>query len=224
LKINDQSVDFSPSNRAIYYLPIKKSENKSVLNLFDSWGRSFTLNSYSAKERINLVGWMQDGFGLLVEKFNLCINSHQIPVDENHSGLIDISFNINALRDQLRILSKKRTEEILLRKITDRGRLRLLNYHHGEGKGTLVVIIDDGIKVQKREVEKSFSSKLGFSPLIYYRSEIKKKLGNQFLIFIGKTESGSQFHEIKGLTKSPVLSISYPDGISDLYKILTGNL
>ena len=97
-------------------------------------------------------------------------------------------------------------------------------YQHGEGKGTLVVIIDDGINVQKQEVEKSFSSKLGFSPLIYYRSEIKKKLGYQFLIFIGKTESGSQFHEIKGLTKSPVLSISYPDGISDLYEILTGNL
>jgi hypothetical protein len=221
LKINDQYIDFTQSNHAHYYHPVEKSGNGSSFNLFDRWGRSYTMNQYTPRENVNLIGWIQDRYGLLVEKYNLGINFHQIPKVVNASGSINVFFEINSNLDKIRIASKKRIENIPIRKITDSRKINLMSYLHTESKGTLVVIVDDELKIQKREFEKLFLSTIGFIPLIYYKSEIKKKINNPFLIFIGERDTMSQIREIKGLSKVPLLSISYPEGILQLNKILS---
>jgi hypothetical protein len=221
LKINNQSIDFSHSNHVHYYHPIKKSVHESAFSLFDRLGRSYIMNWPASQEKVNLIGWMQDRYGLLVEKYNLGINSHQMPNIVNESGLINVFFDIYSSRDKIRIVSKKRAENIPITKITNGRKLKLMSYLHTESKGSLVVVIDDELKIQKRDLEKLFLSTIGFSPLTYYESEIKKKINNPFLIFVGGKDSISQIRVIKSISKSSILSIGYPDGILCLNKILS---
>jgi len=221
LKIDNHIIDFSHSNHTRYYHPVKKLKQESCLNLYDCLGRSYIMEQKSPQEKINLVGWIQDPYGLFVEKYNLVIYSHHIPFVANQSGLINTSLDINTKLDRIGVISKKRAENIPIRKITSSLKIKLMTYLDTASRGTLVIVIDDELKINKEESEKLFISTLGFIPLIYYRSEMKKKINLPFLIFIGEKESLSRIREVKGLSNSSVLSIKYPEGIIHLFKILS---
>jgi len=222
VKIDGKDINFTDSNKIRLYHPVNKIENEGFFRLFDVSGRSFiSINSISPKE-VMLLGWMQDRHGLLVDRLNICLNSHQIFCSAQSSGLINASFDINPKLKTIGLTSRKINQDIPIRKIDNRSYLKYMSYLHSENKGTLIVVVDDELKIQMKEIQDLFIKNLGFIPYIIYQSEIKMKMNIPHIIYIGEKDTLYRFYEKSSFSKTSILSISSPGGIQQLFKILTG--
>jgi hypothetical protein len=224
IKIDEKVINLSNSKKVKYYHPIRKSEITAVCKLLDISGRSYFLNQKNSGTSAQLIGWIQDRYGLLVDSLNIRISSHQIPYSEQESGIIKQSFNIPAKLDTIEILSKKLVREIPIRKIENRVYQKLMNYSPGESRSILLIILNDQLKIHKEEIQRLIFDHLGFIPLIIYKSEIKKKLNTDYILLIDEKDTLYTFENKTTFFNLSVLSISYPEGIRKLYQILSDQI
>jgi hypothetical protein len=224
LKMGNDVVEFKGSQKVKYYYPVKISDNNSVLKLYDISGRSFILNHKITNKEVQLVGWIQDRNGLLAEYFNILNNSHQILCRNKDSGIVNVSFKITPTREKIEIILKKMHMEVPVRRITNRTSVRLLTYLPQQDRGFLVTIIDDETDIESGKIQHSFLEYLGFIPLVLNKSEMKKRLKMTHIIFISAKKTMYEFQEKNNFSKSSILSVRYPDGIINLFKILSGQL
>ncbi len=224
VKINKEVVNLKKTQKAKYYHIVGRSENTAVLKLLDISGRSYFLNQDISETTAQIIGWIQDRHGLLVDNFNIRINSHQILCRIQESGIFNKSFSISPNLDSIGIVSKKMYKNIPIRKIENRVNIKLLTYFPRESKGTFLVVLNDELKIRKDEIQHLFLEYLGFIPFILYKSEIKKRLNTNHLVLIGEIDTLYKYEELSTFSKSPLLSIGYPDGIKNLFKILSGQV
>jgi hypothetical protein len=221
LKINDEKIDFSQSKQAKYYYSGKKSENKSGLKVFDNLGRSFILGHKTSKKEARLIGWIQDRYGLLVEKYNISFNTHQNLRTTDESGWINTSVELPTYISDIAIISKKMSETISIRKITNGFKLKLIDYLPSKRKGAFVIVIDDQLNIQRSAVQGLCLEEFGFIPITIYKSEIKNGKHLPLMIRLTKKDSLYQFGLDKRLSRSAILFVRYPEGITDMFYILS---
>ncbi len=224
VKIDKEVINLKNTQKAKYYHPVGKSENKGVFKLLDISGRSYILNQDISETTVQIIGWIQDRYGLLVDNLNIRINSHQILCRVQESGIFNKSFSISPNLDSIGIVSKKMYKNIPIRKIENRINIKLMTYFPRENKGTFLVVLNDEFKIRKDEIQHLFLEYLGFIPFILYKSEIKKRLNTDHLVLIEEIDTLYKFEEINTFSKSSLLSIGYPDGIKNLFKILSGQV
>jgi hypothetical protein len=223
LKIDDQDIDFEKSSHVKHFYPVKTSKHISNFKLYDGSGKSYLLNDRSASQEAHLSGWELDRNGQFVTNYTIGVSSRHHPIVADPAGCIKREIKLNKHHDKIDIFSKKSKEIISINVIIDSVRIKIMKYHHGEGKGVLVMVLDDSLKNSRQEFEALCFSELGFLPFIVYKSEIKKKASLPHMIFVGPSDIQPQVSEIRGLSKSPMLSINYPDGLRRLYQILREN-
>ncbi len=224
VKIDKEVVNLKNTQKAKYYHPVGKSENTGVFKLLDISGRSYFLNQDISETTAHIIGWIQDRHGLLVDYLNIRINSHQILCRVQESGIFNKSFSIPPNLDSIGIVSKKMYKIIPIRKIENRVNIKLMTYFPRENKGTFLVVLNDEFKIRKDEIQHLFLEYLGFIPFILYKSDIKKRLNTDHLVIIGEIDTLYKFEEVSTFSKSSLLSIGYPDGIKNLFKILSGQV
>jgi hypothetical protein len=221
LKINDEKIEFSQSKNAKYYYSGMKSQKKSGLKVFDNLGRSFIIGHKISKKEVRLIGWIQDSYGLLVEKFNISYNTHQNLQTIDAVGWINTSVKLPSNISDIVIISKRMSETISLRKITNGIKIKLIDYLPSKSTGAFVIVIDDQLKIQRSNVQRLCFEEFGFIPLILYRSEINNREHLPLMIFLTKKDLRYEFGLNKKLPRSSILIVSYPAGITDMFKILS---
>jgi hypothetical protein len=221
LKIDNNDIYIAGTKKIKYYHSVDKSENTAVLRLYDISGRSFFLDHDLPVNQVQLFGWIQDRYGLFVKEFNIRLNSHHISCKVPPSGKIRQSFDISSKLESIGIGARKTIHPIQILKIKNRLYSNLMRYSHRAGKSILVVIVDDQLNIRKDEIQQTFMEHLGFFPLILYKSEIKKKFRAPYMIYIENSENRSESKISISNLSLPILSINFPEGIQNLFKILS---
>ena len=196
VKINKEVINLKNTQKAKYYHIVGRSENTGVLKLLDISGRSYFLNQDISEPTAQIIGWIQDRHGLLVDNLNIRFNSHQILCRVQESGILNKSFNISPNLDSIGVVSKKMYKNIPIRKIENRVNIKLMTYFPRENKGTFLVVLNDELKIRKDEIQHLFLEYLGFIPFILYKSEIKKRLNTDHLVLIGEIDTLYKFEEL----------------------------
>jgi hypothetical protein len=222
VKIEGKDLKFTDSNKIRLYHPVKKIENEGFFRLYDASGRSFISLNKLSRHEVMLLGWILDRNGLLVDQLNIRINSHQLFCSAQESGMVNTSFKINPNLNTICIVSRKMKLDIPIRKIENKSYLKYMSYLPSENKGSLVVIVDDELEININEIKRSFLEKLGFIPYITFRSEIKKGMNMPHSLIIGEKDTLYRLCEKNSFSRSSTLSISFPEGLDQLFKILAG--
>jgi len=220
IKIDNDVIDLATTRKARYYHQVKKSEYGGVFRLYDISGRSFLIIQERVKGNAQIIGWIQDRNGLLVDNLNIQINSRQIFCRYPESGLFHKSVTVSQDLDNIKVLAKKIHLNIPIKMVDNKSNIKLIRYSPIEDKGTIIVVIDDEFQTRKTEIQQQFLECLGFIPFILNRSEIKKSLITSPLIFIGNIDSPDKLKEKNKFSGVSLLTISTPDEIIKLFGIL----
>jgi hypothetical protein len=223
INIDEKLIDFN-NKKITYYHPIGNSAKTVVIKLLDISGRSFLVNHELSKNTVQLIGWIQDRHGLLVDRYNIRLNSRQILCRSQGSGQLIHSFEIPMKIDRIEILSKKIYHNMTIKRIKNEVFRNLMLCSPYDGKSMFLAILNDNSKIRKKEIECLFLEFLGFIPFILYKSDIKKRLNKNDVVYIDQFDTLFKFENKTGFSKSSVLSLSYPKGIKNLFKILSGML
>ena len=221
LKIDKNVIDLNEAQKITYYHPMEKSKNTAILKLFEYSGRSFFINPGPLEYKAQIVGWIQDRYGLVVDHLNLRLNSQHSHCHRVEAGILNLSFSASSKFDSLRLFTKKMENLIPIRKIENRVFNKLLTYSHRGSDGILLIIIDDQINTPKDVIQQMLLKYLGFLPLVLYKSEVKKNLNTEYLILVENTDVLYRIEKNKKYSNSSVLTINYPEGIQKLFSILS---
>jgi hypothetical protein len=223
LKIDDHVIDITHSNHVKFYYPVKKTDRKGIIQLYDDRGRSFVMQNDLSTKKVFLLGWLEDRYGLIAEKFNICIKSRQIPQSANESGFINTSFSLPADVDKIEVKSKHLSNIVYIYRIIDTVKVKLLTFHPLLSKGIILVVYDDKLGPIKKELEQFFHSTFGFTPLILSSEQITKSHNIKIMILVGEEKNLSQLQKKKAFANSLILPLRFPINTREFLRILSVN-
>jgi len=221
LKIDNNEINITDTKKIKYYHPVDKSGDTAAIRLYDISGRSFFLDQDLPAYQAQIVGWIQDRYGLFVNGFNIRLNAHQIPCKVEPSGKIRQSFAISSKLESIGIGTRKALHPVQIGKINYRPYGNLMRYSHRAGKSILLIIVDDKLNIRKSEIQQRFMEYLGFPPLVMYKSETKINFKTPYMICIDKSEDRHKSKTSSSNSNLSFLSLSFPEGIQNLFKILS---
>ena len=223
LKVDGKEVTVN-HKKITFYRSAGKSENIIALKLLDISGRSFVLNQNISENFAQIIGWIQERNGLLVDHVNVRINSRYLHYGFQESGIIRLSFTFPLNVTGVEIVTKKIHQIMPIKKIKNKVFNTLMLYSPQKSRSLFLAVLDDKLKACQEEIRCLFLDLLGFIPIILYNSEVKKGIFTNDSIRI--TQSDVLYHVDygNGNRKSPVLSLKYPEGVQNLFNILSEKL
>ena len=223
LRIDDKIVNFN-HKKITFYRSAGKYEKIVALKLLDISGRSFILNQNISENFAQIIGWIQERNGLLIDHANVRVNSHYLKYGFQESGRIKLSFALPSKVTGVEIVTKKIHQIIPIKKIKNKVCQTLMMYSPQASKSLFLAVLDDKLKVRREEIRSLFLDLLGFVPFIVYNSEVRKGFYTNYFVRVDESDVLYHFDDSNRNRRSQILSLKYPEGVQNLFNILSEKL
>lgn len=215
-EMNGEKLTFDRSLKLTRYLAIKAEKIHHGLGVYDNYGRTYHLNKNHSIQSCIVHGWLQDKFGILVEKINLIMHSQQKLFSSSQAGLINYEIDIPAEIDQVKIVAKKLNTIITKGKTINSFVTKLLSYSVKESDGCLVVVVDDNLSSKIKSIKRIILQILEFHPYYILKSEIKFKLSYLPLIFITSADDKIGIEDKSVFSNLPFLRVGISEDLNNI--------
>lgn len=214
--LNREQITFGNSDKLIYYLNNVPGPSSEGFEVFDKCGKTFVTVQKSEMRELNILGWMQDQNGQLVENIDIKSDTRQWVARSLPSGMFDKSIQVSDSILILKIVARKIEKKLSLNKIENLAICRLLNFSPVIKKGQIVVASEDALKTQQADLQDWLFNSLGFHPVLLFESEITTRLNLPVLIHVKKNQNRYKIEESNSLSHRSYITVGYNQGKREL--------
>jgi hypothetical protein len=217
-EIDGERFSFIKSTRQKYYRRIKSSPPIFGIKVSDHQGRSYFIDHKESNRESIVTGWIQDRYGLFIENFNIRYGSRQKVFSVPESGFVTSPLLLPQIVRQFKIQAQRIVKNQSLNIVNDPVIKRYLNYSPQQGKGNLIVVLDDELYEKYNDISKYFDEYLSFQPIFIFKSEIKGKLDSAQIIFIDANEEDCHIKKNSSFSSIPFLSIGFKGNMDKTFE------
>jgi hypothetical protein len=204
LEVNDKKIKLLPSDRIKLYQSIRIIDPNAGFSIYDGEGRSFVMNKNYPQDFM-LVGWLQNQYGLLVNKINFKAGEGtSMLLSGPESGRFSHGLTLHGFSGHASVQIKKHIAQIETPVLSDPRQLKILNFSAVASGGHLLTILEPAMLKKKDSVRLLFIKEFGFSPeLISFKEFSSIKRGNPALLIesgAAQVRDGKRAKEMNHLT------------------------